>query len=129
MKIVADTNTFMAVALDQPERGWLTAVTEECSLMAPSVLPYEIGNALSALVKRKVVTGDQAPLVWDAVPKIPVELVRVDIRVALTLAARFNLYAYDAYFLQCALDQRCPLLSLDKRVKRVAADLNIRLWE
>lgn len=129
MKIVADTNTFMAVALDQPERDWLTAVTKECHLIAPFVLPYEIGNALSALVKRKVVAGEQAPLVWDAVQKIPVELVRVDIRAALVLAVRFNIYAYDAYFLQCALDQRSPLLSLDKRVKRVAADLNIHLWE
>ena len=129
MKVVADTNTFMAVALDQPERRWLAAVTEGCSLVAPSVLPYEIGNALSALVKRKAIAGDKAPLVWDAVQEIPVELVQVDIRAALMLAVRFNLYAYDAYFLQCALDQRCPLLSLDKRVKRVAADLSIRLWE
>ena len=129
MKLVADTNTFMAVALDQPESDWLAAVTEECSLTAPSVLPYEIGNALSALVKRRVVTDDQAPLVWDAVQKMPVELVRVDIRTALVLAARFNIYAYDAYFLQCALDQRCPLLSLEKRVKRIAVDLQIHLWE
>ena len=82
MKVVADTNTFMAVALDQPERRWLAAVTEGCSLVAPSVLPYEIGNALSALVKRKAIAGDKAPLVWDAVQEIPVELVQVDIRAA-----------------------------------------------
>jgi predicted nucleic acid-binding protein len=129
MKIVADTNTFLAVALDQPERPWLTAATANCILMAPGVLPYEIGNALSAMVKRKVVAGEQAPHIWDAVQKIPVELVRVNGRAALMLAVQFKLYAYDAYFLQCALDQRCPLLSLDKQVKRVAAELNIRLWE
>jgi predicted nucleic acid-binding protein len=129
MRIVADTNTFLAVALEQPERAWLMAATENCSLISPQLLPYEIGNALSALVKRKVVAGEQAPLVWDAVQKIPVELVPVDVRAALMLAVRFKIYAYDAYFLQCALDQRCPLLSLDKRVRLVAADLKIRLWE
>lgn len=129
MRIIADTNIFLAVVLEQPERAWLTAATESCSLVAPEVLPYEIGNAVSALVKRKAVAGEQAPLVWDAARRIPVELVPVDIRAALVVAVRFNLYAYDAYFVQCALDQRCPLLSLDKRLKHVAAELKIRLWE
>ncbi len=128
MKIIADTNTFLAVALNQPERDWLNAVTEECSLAAPFVLPYEVGNAISALVKRKAILSEQASLVWDAVQKIPVELVRVDVRAALTLAVRFNIYAYDAYFLQCSLDQRYPLLSLDKRMKQIATELGVRLW-
>jgi predicted nucleic acid-binding protein len=47
----------------------------------------------------------------------------------LTAANFWSTYAYDAYFLQCALDQRCPLLSLDKRMKKAAADLDIQLRE
>ena len=28
MKLIADTNTFIAVALEQPEKQWLATVTE-----------------------------------------------------------------------------------------------------
>ena len=129
MKIIADTNTFLAVALEEPEKQQLVSLTEGCDLAAPAVLPYEIGNALSSLLRRKVLTVAQFPAVWDAVQAIPVELLPVDVRASLDLAAQFGLYAYDAYFLQCAVSERCPLLSLDKRVKVVAPKLGIRLLE
>jgi len=35
MKIVVDTNTFLAVSLDEPEKGWLIAVTDGHDLVAP----------------------------------------------------------------------------------------------
>ncbi len=129
MKYVADTNTFLAVALNEPEKSWLIQVTDGHDLAAPAVLPYEIGNALSALVKRKVVLTEQLPDIWDAVAGVSVELVEIDIRAALVLAGRFGIYAYDAYFLQCAFETRCSLLTLDKAMKQVAKQLDIRVVE
>jgi hypothetical protein len=35
MKYVADTNTLLAVALDEPEKAWLVGVTDGCALVAP----------------------------------------------------------------------------------------------
>jgi predicted nucleic acid-binding protein len=129
MKIVADTNTFLAVALDEPEKDWLIQVTDGHDLVAPAVLPYEIGNALSSLVRRKVVTDSQLGPVWDAAAAIPVELAAVDARASLLLAGHFRIYAYDAYFLQCSLETKCPLLTLDGGMKRVAKELDITLVE
>lgn len=129
MKYVADTNTFLAVALNEPERGWLVDVTKGCELAAPEILPYEIGNALSAMLKRKAILPGDVTAVWDAVGGIPVELLTPDIRAALLLAVRLGIYAYDAYFLQCALELRCPLLTLDEGMKRVARKMNIKLVE
>ena len=129
MKIVADTNTFLAVALDEPEKTWLIQMTDGYDLVAPTVLPYEIGNALSSLVRRKVLPERQLPSAWDAAAGIPVELARVDTRAALLLAGHFRIYAYDAYFLQCALETRSPLLTLDRGMKRVANQLDITLVE
>ena len=129
MKLVADTNTFLAVALNEPEKAWLVDVTQGCDLVAPRVLPYEVGNALSALVKRNALLAQQALDVWDAVARIPVELADLDIRAALLLAVRCGVYAYDAYFLQCALETRCPLLTLDEGMKQVAGKLDIKLVE
>jgi predicted nucleic acid-binding protein len=129
MKVVADTNTFLAVALNEPERQWLIEVTAEHQLVAPAVLPYEIANAISALIRRKAVAGDRAEEIWRAAARIPVELAEIDILAALRLAADCGVYAYDGYFLQCALEARCPLLTLDKTMRRVARELGIRLVE
>lgn len=129
MKIVADTNTFLAVSLNEPERSWLIEATEGHDLVAPVVLPYEIGNALSSLVRRRILTEAQLVAAWDAASAVPVELAPIDARAALLLAAHFRIYAYDAYFLQCALATKAPLLTLDRGMKHVAKLLDIALVE
>jgi len=48
---------------------------------------------------------------------------------ALKLALDYNITAYDAYFLQCANHLSIPLITLDKRMKKVAYDLNIEVME
>ena len=66
---------------------------------------------------------------WDSVQRIPVEFHRIDIRAALSIAAQFGIYAYDAYFLECALSLRSPLLTLDKQMRRIAVELSIQTLE
>lgn len=129
MKIVADTNTFLAVALNEPEKSWLIESTDGHDLVAPDVLPYEIGNALSSLVRRNIVSERQLAAAWDAAAGVPVELAAIDVRAALLLAGHFRIYAYDAYFLQCARETNSPLLTLDRGMKRVARQLDIKLLE
>jgi predicted nucleic acid-binding protein len=129
MKIVADTNIFIAVALNEPEKKTIINLTEGHVLIAPKVLPYEIGNALTAMVKRKALHTDEAALAWDAIQSIPVDLRRIDIASALKIAMQHNIYAYDAYFLECALNQRSPLLTLDRQMKEVAAKIGIQVLE
>jgi len=41
--------------------------------------------------------------VWDATQQIPVDLRSINIREALKIASQFNIYAYAAYFLVCAI--------------------------
>ena len=129
MKIVADTNTFIAVALEEPEKKQIIRFTVGKELVAPEVLPFEVGNALTAMVKKRVLDPNEVISAWDAVQTIPVELRRIDIQAALGLAVRFNIYAYDAYFIECALSLRCPMLTLDHRMKMVARDVGIRILE
>jgi predicted nucleic acid-binding protein len=129
MKIIADTNTFLAVALNEPEKDWLIEATDGHDLMAPPVLPYEIGNALSSLARRKILAKREVAAAWDAATAVPVELAAIEVRAALLLAEHFRIYAYDAYFLQCSLEAKCPLLTLDRGMKRVAKQLDITLLE
>jgi predicted nucleic acid-binding protein len=129
MKIIADTNTFIAVALNEPEKGMIIRLTEGHDLFAPEVLPFEIGNALTALMKRNVLKADEVVSAWEMVQRIPVDLRRIDVGAALKIATKHNIYAYDAYFLECALNLRSPLLTLDRQMKGIAEKIGIQVME
>lgn len=129
MDIVADTNIFLAVALNEPERGRIITVTADASPLAPEILPYEIGNALSAMVKRRKLTQSEALEAERLIGRIPVRFVSADIHGSLQLALEHDIYAYDAYFLHCAQAFSCPLLTLDRRMKQVAGYIGIKVLE
>jgi len=129
MNIVADTNIFLAVALDEPEKEHIIQITSGINLISPEILPYEVGNALSAMVKRKQLTPEEALQAEQKTCSIPVRLVAVDVQKALKLAIKFNIYAYDAYFLHCTKSLKYPLFTFDKHMKQVASELNIEMLE
>ncbi len=129
MNIVSDTNILLAVIFNEPEKENIVRLTSGNDAIAPEILPYEVGNALSAMIKRKQITHKEALQAQKSIASIPVRLMGIDISQSLKLAMDFNIYAYDAYFLQCTINQSCPLLTLDKGMKKVAKQLNIQLLE
>lgn len=129
MKVVADTNIFLAVALNEPDKERIIDLTADYDAVSPEILPFEIGNALTAMVKQGRISGDKVIPIYKTTQKIPVQLIKVDIEGALKIATRFNIYAYDAYFLRSALSMSCPLITLDTKMKDVAALLRIEILE
>ena len=129
MKIISDTNTFLAVALNEPEKDRIIRLTEGHDLIAPDVLPFEIGNALTAMMKKNVLKKEEVASAWEVVQQIPVDLRHTNIKSALKIAIKFNIYAYDAYFLECADSLRSPILTLDLGMKRVAKKIGITILE
>jgi predicted nucleic acid-binding protein len=98
-----------------------------CSIVAPEVLPYEIGNALIAVKKRGRLNDHEIMQALEISQKIPVRLVPVKIHDAMKIAIRFNRYAYDAYYVQCCIENKSPLISLDDRMCNVASTLGIKV--
>jgi predicted nucleic acid-binding protein len=129
MKIIADTNTFIAVALNEPEKEKIIRLTEGHDLIAPDVLPFEIGNALTSMMKKNILKKEEVESAWDIIQQIPVDLRQIDIRSALSVAIKYNLYAYDAYFLECAKNLRSPLITLDLGMQKVAREMEIAFLE
>lgn len=129
MEIVADASTFLAVVLNESDRDWIIHKTTGRSIISPEILPYEIGNALIT-VKRKGRLNDREILrAFDLSQRIAVRLVSVKIHDAMKIALRFNIYAYDAYYLQCCIENKLPLISLDDRMCDIAGNLGIKVVE
>lgn len=117
------------MVLNKTEKPVLIQATRGHALTSPEVLLFEVGNALSALIKRGKVQADELTTIWDAVACIPMTNHRIDMHSALQLAARFRIFAYDAYHLECALERGSPLLTLDRGMQRVARALSIEVLE
>ena len=129
MEIVSDASVFLSIALDENDRGWIIEKTAGCSIISPEVLPYEIGNALIAVNRKGRLNDREILRAFDISQKIPVRLVPVKISDAMKIAVRFNIYAYDAYYVQCCIENKLPLISLDNRMRDVAKNLGIKVVE
>ena len=129
MEIVADASAFLAVALDEADRDWIIDKTSGTAIVSPEVLPYEIGNALIAVKRKGRLTEREIHRAFDITQRIAVRLLPVNIGNAMKLAAKFDIYAYDAYYLQCCIENKLPLISLDVRMCDVAKSIGIKVVE
>lgn len=124
-----DANILLAIVLNEPEKKRIIELTAGARLVAPEIMLYEIGNALSAMTKRQRLTLEQAQKSFSILEVIPLTLEQANIAQALALSCRFNIYAYDAYYLEIAQRLRIPLLTLDQQMKSIGHSLHIKLLE
>ena len=120
MDLTIDASAVMAVILNEPSKPNLLEATRGAELISAPSLPWEIGNALSALFKRRRIDLAQAELALQSFREIPVRLPSLEIESSVVLAERHDVYAYDAYVVECARRYKTPLLSLDRRQCEVA---------
>jgi predicted nucleic acid-binding protein len=129
VELVVDTSVLIAVLTGEPTRDQLIARTQGAELLAPGSVHWEVGNAFSALLKRRRLKLSDVQTALAAYGQIPIRFVEVELAAALELADRNGLYAYDAYLMACARRQRAPLLTLDARLGRAAREAGVQVVE
>jgi predicted nucleic acid-binding protein len=129
MPVVVDTSVLIAVIAAEAERPALIRLTKGAELVAPASVHWEVGNACSAMLKRRRASLAQVRAMLAAYAKIPIRFLEVDLASALEMADALGLYAYDAYLLAAARAQRAPLLTLDQALARAAREAGLTLME
>jgi predicted nucleic acid-binding protein len=129
MDIVIDTSALIAVLVDEPERADIIEITVGNTLIGPGSIPWEIGNAFSAMFKQNRLTLDEAQKGLSIFGSIPLRYVEPDFANALQLSKTINMYAYDAYILDCAIRYKSPLLTLDRKLISAAQSINVETLE
>lgn len=129
MNIILDTSVIIAVIAGEPERNILIDLTKGADLLAPQSIHWEIGNALSAMFKRKRIDLERALNSISIYQKIPIRFVTIKLEDALQIAYHANIYAYDAYLIQAALQYQAPLISLDTTLVDCAKRMNVGIIE
>lgn len=129
MLITIDTSALLAVLVNEAHKKKIIEMTQGCDLHAPASLDAEIGNALSAMMKRNRISVKQAKRVLRQFDKIPIRRTTIRLAETIDLADAFNLYAYDGYVLDSARQYQTPIISLDKKMVDVAKQLHIPIME
>jgi len=129
MDIVIDVSAILAVIIGEPERDRVVELTAGHTLVGPGSIPWEIGNAFSSMLKQHRVSFEAAKNGLAIFKSIPIRLLTVNLENAVSIAHETNLYAYDAYFLDCATRHAAPLLTLDRPLRRAAETVGIRILE
>lgn len=128
-EIVIDASAIIAVIVDEPKKADLIAATAGADLLAPESIPWEIGNAFSAMLKRRRMTVEQAVRAVEIYGTIPIRLVSVNLADALRIADQLDIYAYDAYLVCLARKLKAPLLTLDRALVSTARSLGLEVLE
>jgi predicted nucleic acid-binding protein len=129
MEIVIDSSAILAVIGEQPEKTELVRLTRGAMLVAPPSVHWEVGNALSAMFKRRAIALNEALKLLESYADIPIRWTDLALKQAVELSARLNVYAYDAYVIACAVNQRAPILTLDGGLRTSAQELELEVLE
>ncbi len=129
MKYVVDASAIIAVIANEPEKDKLIEITEGADLLAPASIHWEIGNAFSAMLKRKRITLMQALEALEIYKEIPIRSTDVELEDTLAIVDKYEIYAYDAYLIRCAIKYDATLITLDKRLAQVAKEMNVEVVE
>lgn len=129
MDIVIDTSAVIAVIANEPEKPSIVKHTLGANLIAPASVHWEVGNAFSAMFKRRRISLSQAKEAIKSYERIVFRFIDVDLGQSLELSDRLDMYGYDAYVLACALNLRSPLLTLDKKLAAAAPAVGVRVLE
>jgi predicted nucleic acid-binding protein len=129
MNIIIDVSVIMAIIIDEPEKEFAIKLTKDISLLAPQMISFEIGNALTRVYKRHILDEKEIIEAYKEYKKIPLKIVEVDMENALNIAYKYTIYAYDAYYLETAKRLKIPLLTFDVNMRRIALEMDLKLLE
>ena len=124
--IVINSSCVLSFLLNQEGSKKVVSIVGENQLVAPSYLPFEIGNAISKLIKRKLISVYEGVSVFHEFARIPIRLIEPDIPNSIVIAGESESYAYDCYYLNIASQMVLPLFTYDDKMKETAEKRGIK---
>jgi predicted nucleic acid-binding protein len=130
LDITIDTSAIIALITEERMNLAIRqAISDDRTLIAPESIHWEIGNAFSAMFRRHRITFEKTLDALAIYESIPIRFIKVDLDQCLKIAKDLNIYAYDAYLIQCAQKYRTPLLTLDQKLAQLAGQAGVKIIE
>ena len=95
-------------------------------LVAPDCLPCEIGNAVSKLIKKSLITVVDGVAVYHELARIPIRFIEPDIPSSIVIAGESGCSAYEAYYISLAKQLSLPLFTMNENMKEIAISRGVK---
>lgn len=122
MALVVDASAIGAIMFGEPEGPGLAVHLEGETLLAPSLLDYELTNLALKKVRRQREQASNVLVSLHAALALPITRVVVPGIDAFALATRTGLTAYDAAYLWLARSRDLELVTLDAELLEHVGD-------
>jgi predicted nucleic acid-binding protein len=127
MEIVLDASALMAVIVKEPERDMVIRLTQDATIVSPDMVSYEIANGLTKMMKKKIIEKERMVNAFNYFEQIPIKTIKINFQMALEIAWDYNMYVYDACYLELAKRFSLPLLTFDRPMQRIGDELGITI--
>lgn len=131
---VLDCSITMAWCFEDESNEYTDSILEnlkDTTAIVPTIWPLEVANVLLLSKKNKRITEVQSASFIDALSALPIVIDQSTTSRAMhstfVLAAQSDLTVYDAAYLELAIREEIPLLTLDKGLIKAAKKLHIPL--
>lgn len=137
-RFVLDASLSAAWFIPDPESDYAVQIrgslASEATAIVPAIWPVEMSNAFAKAVRHGTFTEEAAEyglqqleiLVISTPSRILIESSMKGVRQAYAIARKHNLSAYDALYLELAMDEGLPFATLDKRLRAAAMKAGVR---
>jgi predicted nucleic acid-binding protein len=110
---VIDASALAAVLFGEPDGERVAELIADHSLVAPTLLPFEIANTCFQKIRRHPVERDKLLAALGVFARLDVALAPIDSDAVVRLAEKASLTAYDASYLWLAHELGAELVTLD----------------
>jgi predicted nucleic acid-binding protein len=121
--IVVDCSYTLAMVMPDERRPATMPQVAAVRMLVPPIWPYEVANAFRNAIRRRRVGESEITGVCARIEGLRIEAVAAQdggVRQHYAAAAAHGLTAYDAAYVELALQRRCPLATLDASLADVA---------
>lgn len=123
-RAVIDASAVMAALLPQePTRPSARRVLEgfaedTLELLAPTLLPYEVANSFLKAERKpeRGISREAIDAILEELSRLEIPLLPVSMEEAVSVARRYDRWAYDAGYLALAEREEVPLITADRRL-------------
>jgi predicted nucleic acid-binding protein len=127
MEMIVDASAIMAVIIEEPGREIVIELTKNVTIASPNMVGYEIANGLTKMMKKKIIEKDEMINAIKYFRRIPIKAIEVDLEKVIEIAWRYNIYSYDACYLESAQRLNLPLLTFDGNMVRIGKEIGLKI--
>ena len=128
--IVVDCSYALAMVMPDEKRPASLAQVVAGRLLVPSIWPFEVANAFRSAVRRARFTSEEMLAVCGRLEALQFEMASLHdaaVRQHYLASLSHGLTAYDAAYLELALQRRGPLATLDAALAQAAAQAGVQV--